>query len=164
MMFHSTGAAAVAFPVGALCSLAASFVLVSRLERVAGRIRLSEAMLGLVVALAADAPEITSAVTASAHGQTGIGAGVVLGSNVFNLAALLGLGAIVARRIRLHRKVVILDGAAATWVALVSVSSSRQDCPQVSAWPWSSSSSCPTSSSPRRLRPRCAASDYKLAR
>jgi cation:H+ antiporter len=120
-MFHSTGSAAVAFPVGAVCSLGASFVLVTRLERLAGRVRLSEAMLGLVVALAADSPEITSAVTASAHGQTGIGAGVVLGSNVFNLAALLGLGAIVARRIRLHRKVVILDGAAATWVGLVTV-------------------------------------------
>jgi cation:H+ antiporter len=120
-MIHSTASAAVAFPVGAVCSLGASFVLVTRLERLAGRVRLSEAMLGLVVALAADAPEITSAVTASAHGQTGIGAGVVLGSNVFNLAALLGLGAIVAGRIGLHRKVVILDGAAAIWVALVSV-------------------------------------------
>ena len=70
------------------------------LERLAGRVRLSEAMLGLVIALAADSPEITSGVTASVHGQTDIGAGVVLGSNVFNLAALLGLGAIVARRIK----------------------------------------------------------------
>ncbi len=120
-MLDSTASAAVAFAVAALCSLGASFLLVSRLERLAGRIQLSEAMLGLVVALAADSPEITSAVTASVHGQTGIGAGVVLGSNVFNLAALLGLGAIVARRISLHRKVVILDGTTATWIALVTV-------------------------------------------
>ncbi len=120
-MFDSTTSAAVAFVVGAFCSLGASFLLVSRLESMASRIRLSEAMLGLIVALAADSPEITSAITASAHGQTGIGTGVVLGSNVFNLAALLGLGAIVARRISLHRRVVILDGATATWVALVSV-------------------------------------------
>ena len=40
---------------------------------------------------------------------------------MFNLAALLGLGAIVARRIHLHRRVVVLDGVAAVWVALVSV-------------------------------------------
>ena len=121
MMLDSTVSAAVAFTLGAVCSLGASFLLVSRLERLAGRIRLSEAMLGLVVALAADSPEITSAVAASLHGQTSIGAGVVLGSNVFNLAALLGLGAIVARRISLHRKVVTFDGVTATWVAVVTV-------------------------------------------
>jgi cation:H+ antiporter len=50
-----------------------------------------------------------------------IGAGVVLGSNVFNLAALLGLGAVVAGRIGLHRRVVVLTGTAAVWVAVVSV-------------------------------------------
>lgn len=112
--------AALAFPAAAVIALGASFVLVLRLERLAARFGLSEAALGLVVALAADSPEITSAITASAHGQTSIGAGVVLGSNVFNLAALFGLGAIVARRIRLHRRVVVLDGAAAVWVALVT--------------------------------------------
>ena len=55
-----------------------------------------EAWLGLVAALAADAPEITSAVTALTRGQASIGAGVVIGSNVFNLAALLGLAAVAA--------------------------------------------------------------------
>jgi cation:H+ antiporter len=80
---------------------------------------MSEALLGMVAALAADAPEITSAVTALAHGQAAVGAGVVVGSNVFNLAALLGLGAVVAGRIRLHRKVVWLSGTVALWVALV---------------------------------------------
>ena len=120
-MQGSTVSALFVFPLGAVFSLGASALLVSRLERVAGHFGLSEAMLGLVVALAADSPEITSAVSASSHGQTGIGTGVVLGSNVFNLAALLGLGAIVAGRVNLHRKVVALDGATATWVALVSV-------------------------------------------
>ena len=71
-------------------SLAASWLLVSRLERLAERAGLSEAWLGLVAALAAHAPEITSAVTALARGQASVGAGVVIGSNVFNLAALLG--------------------------------------------------------------------------
>jgi cation:H+ antiporter len=94
--------------------------LVSRLERLASRWHLSEAMLGLLVALAADAPEISSAVTASVRGQHAIGAGVVLGSNVFNLAALLGLGAIVARRIELHRRVVVFEGVPALWIAVVS--------------------------------------------
>lgn len=110
-----------AFPAAAVIALAASFLLASRLERLAARLHLSEGALGLVVAVAADSPEITSAITASAHGHRGIGAGVVLGSNVFNIAALLGLGAIVAGRIDLHRRVVVLEGFVAVWVALIAV-------------------------------------------
>lgn len=82
---------------------------------------MSEALLGMLAALAADAPEITSAVVALTHGQAAVGAGVVVGSNVFNLAALLGLGALVAGRIVLHRRVVLLSGTVAVWVALVCV-------------------------------------------
>jgi cation:H+ antiporter len=105
------------FLAGAIASLITSFVLVARLERVGERLGLSEALLGLVAALAADAPEITAAVTAVADHEQRVGAGVIIGSNVFNLAALLGLGAVVAGRIGLHRKVVVLGGAVAIWVA-----------------------------------------------
>ena len=42
-------------------------MLVARLERVGARLGLSEALLGLLAALAADTPEITSAVTALTH-------------------------------------------------------------------------------------------------
>jgi len=114
-------AAGIVFLVSAAASLAASWLLVSRLEALAGRAGLSEGMLGLVAALAADAPEITAAVSALAHHQTHVGAGVTLGSNVFNLAALLGLGAAVAGWIGLHRKVIVLGGVVALWVAAVSV-------------------------------------------
>jgi cation:H+ antiporter len=107
------------FVLGATVSLAMSWVLVTRLERVGERFGLSEALLGMVAALAADAPEITASITALAHQQRAVGAGVVIGSNVFNLAALLGLGAVVAGGIRLHRRVVLLGGAIAMWVALV---------------------------------------------
>lgn len=108
-----------AFLAGALVSLVTSWVLVTRLERVGERLGLSEALLGIVAALAADAPEITSAVSAMAGHQQRLGAGVVIGSNVFNLAALLGFGAVVAGRIRLHRKVVVLGGVVAVCVAVV---------------------------------------------
>jgi cation:H+ antiporter len=107
----------VLFVLGVAVSLAGSWLLVSRLERLGARIGLSEGLLGLVAALAADAPEITSAVTALSHGQASVGAGVVIGSNVFNLAALLGLGAVVAGRIALHRRVVWLSGTVAVFVA-----------------------------------------------
>jgi cation:H+ antiporter len=111
--------AVAAFVAGALVSLATSWLLVSRLERVGERLGLSEALLGMVAALAADAPEVTAAVAAVASHQQRVGAGVVIGSNVFNLAALLGLGAVVAGRIGLHRKVVILGGTAAIAMAVL---------------------------------------------
>ncbi len=109
--------AAAAFLAGAMISLATSWLLVSRLERVGERLGLSEALLGLVAALAADAPEVTAAITAMAGRQQRLGTGVVIGSNVFNLAALLGLGAVVAGRIGLHRRVVVLGGTVAMCVA-----------------------------------------------
>ena len=114
-----TAAWLLLFVAGVVVSLSASWLLVSRLERLGERAGLSEAWLGLVAALAADAPEITSAVTALARGQSSIGAGVVIGSNVFNLAALLGLSAVVAGRIAFHRRVVLLGGVPGVWVAVV---------------------------------------------
>ena len=102
-------------------SLWASAVLVARLERICAWLGLSAALLGLVAALAADAPEITSAVTALARGQQQIGTGVILGSNVFNLAALIGLGAVTAGGIALHRRSVLLEGGVALWMAAVTL-------------------------------------------
>ena len=108
---------AALFVAGAAVSLATSYVLVTRLERIGERLGLSEALLGVLAALAADAPEITSAVAALTSHQSKIGAGVIIGSNVFNLAALLGLGAVVAGGIALHRRVVLLGGLVAIWIA-----------------------------------------------
>jgi cation:H+ antiporter len=109
----------VLFGLGVVVSLAASWLLVSRLERLGERAGFSEAWLGLVAAPAADAPEITSAVTALSRGQAAVGAGVVIGSDVFNLAALLGLAAVVAGWIGFHRRVVVLAGVPAVWIAAV---------------------------------------------
>jgi cation:H+ antiporter len=109
----------LAFVAGAVVSLATSWLLVTRLERVGERFGLSEALLGVVAALAADAPEISASVTAVIHHQPTVGAGVVIGSNVFNLAALIGLGAVVAGRIGLHRRVVVLSGAIALLISMI---------------------------------------------
>ena len=109
------------FVLGAVVSLAASALLISRLERVGERLGLSEALLGLLAALAADDPEITSSVAAIAGGHGTVGIGVTLGSNVFNLAALLGLSAVIAGRIGFHRRAIILEGGVGLWIALLSV-------------------------------------------
>ncbi len=117
----SDGVLLAVFLLAAAVSLFTSWVLVSRLERVGARFGLSEALLGMLAALAADAPEITSAATALAGHHTRIGAGVVIGSNVFNLAALLGLSAVVAGRVALHRRVILMEGTVAVVVALICV-------------------------------------------
>jgi cation:H+ antiporter len=109
------------FALSAFVSLAASVLLVSRLERVGERLGVSEALLGLIAALAADGPEITSSVTAIAGGHGTVGIGVTLGSNVFNLAALLGLSAVVAGRIAFHRREIVLEGGVALWMAGLSL-------------------------------------------
>jgi len=109
----------IIFLAGAAISLGASYVLVTRLERIGERLGLSEGLLGVLAALAGDAPEITAAVAALTMHQSKVGAGVIIGSNVFNLAALLGLGAVVAGRIALHRRVVLLGGVVGAWMAVV---------------------------------------------
>ncbi len=109
--------AVTVFGVSALVSLGASWMLVSRIEGMGDRLGVTEAMLGLIAALAADAPEITSAVTALIGHQHDVGVGVIVGSNVFNLAALIGLGAVVAGGVALHRRVVLLTGAVSLWIA-----------------------------------------------
>lgn len=117
----STSLRIVVFVAGVAVSLGASWVLVQRLERVGKRFGFSEALLGMVAALAADAPEITTAITALLDHDRRIGAGVVLGSNAFNLAALLGLSALIAGAIALHRRVVVMNGAVALWTAAMTL-------------------------------------------
>jgi len=109
------------FVLAAAVSIGSSWVLVARLERVGARLGLSEALLGMLAALAADAPEITAAVTALIRHDQRIGAGVVIGSNVFNLAALLGLAGVVAGRVALHRRVIELAGVIALWICAVTL-------------------------------------------
>ncbi len=117
----SDGLLLAAFVAATAVSLGASWVLVVRLERVGAALGLSEALLGMLAALAGDAPEITAAVTALSGHHARIGAGIVIGSNVFNLAALLGVAALLAGEIALHRSVILLEGAVAVWIASVCV-------------------------------------------
>ena len=116
-----TPVAALVFLACAASALAASAVLIVRLERIGARLAVTEAVLGLLAALAADMPEISTAVTALVRGQNEVGIGVILGSNVAKLAMLLGLASVVARRIPLDRRVVLLEALVGVGVAAVTV-------------------------------------------
>jgi cation:H+ antiporter len=114
---------AVDFPVfvlAAAASLGASGILVVRLERIAKRYGLTETALGLLAALAADAPEISSSVTALIHHDQGVGVGIVVGSNLFNLATLLGLASVLASPLVLGRALTLVEGIPAVALAVIS--------------------------------------------
>jgi cation:H+ antiporter len=100
-------------------TVASSVVLARELDRIGQRFGFSEALLGMVTALGADAPEIASAVAAVVAGHEDTGVGVVVGSNVFNLAALLGVSALIAGRVRIHRHGLLLNGGVAIVVAMI---------------------------------------------
>ncbi|MDQ6831598.1 MAG: hypothetical protein M3081_22270 [Gemmatimonadota bacterium] len=97
-------------------SVGGSFVLASGVDRIGARLGLAAGLFGVVTAFAANAPELSAAVTALVAGHPDVGLGVVFGSNVFNLAALLGLSAVAAGGVWIGHRRLLLDGAVATLV------------------------------------------------
>src|SRR6478736_6316092 len=112
-----TPAAAIpVFLVSVALMLGASAVFARRLDQTGLRLGMPEALLGLLTALAADAPEIASAITALVEHQKAVAVGVVVGSNAFNLAAMLGLSAIVASRVRARHEALELEAFVGIWL------------------------------------------------
>ncbi len=97
--------AVVLFLVSLVIGTMASAVLSHRLDQVGTSLGLSEGLLGLVTALAS--------------GQHDLGKSVILGSNIFNLASLLGLGALLAGRIVCSTETLLLNAGVSLWVTLV---------------------------------------------
>ncbi|HEY5037320.1 MAG TPA: hypothetical protein VII74_09340 [Chthoniobacterales bacterium] len=97
-----------------------SFVLTVALERIGAQLQLAEGLLGILAALGADAPEISSSITALAAGHHDLGVGVVVGSNIFNLGALLGVSALVAGFVRIGTAGALLNGAVSLLVTAVA--------------------------------------------
>jgi cation:H+ antiporter len=115
----SVGVAVLVFLACLIATLVSSEVLVRGLTVLGAKLTLTEGFLGMLTALGADAPEIASAVAALLAGAADLGRGVVLGSNLFNLAMLLGLSAVLAGQVRIRRQGLLLDGAVALCTLLV---------------------------------------------
>ncbi|HEY3766177.1 MAG TPA: hypothetical protein VGL44_13555 [Gaiellales bacterium] len=116
----STPIALLLFCTSLAATLAASALFARRLDRLGGRLGIHEAVLGLLTALAADAPELSSGMTAMVRGERGVGVGVLLGSNVFNIAAMVGVSALLAGSVRLDRPALALEGASALVAAAIA--------------------------------------------
>ena len=90
--------ALIVFISSLLLSAISSAVMARRLDQTTAWLRFPEGLVGLVTALGADTPEISSALTGIMSGNHELGLGVIIGSNIFNLAALLGVSAIISGR------------------------------------------------------------------
>jgi cation:H+ antiporter len=117
-----TPAAAIpVFLVSIGVMLAASAVFARRLDHIGLRLGFPEALLGLLTALAADAPEVSSAIAALVQHEHAVAVGVVVGSNAFNLAAMLGLSAVVAARVRGRHEALELEAFVGLWLLAVTL-------------------------------------------
>jgi len=78
--------------VGALCLLASSKILVWGAVSIAQAMGISDLVIGLtIVALGTSLPELAASVMSALKGEHDIAIGNVIGSNIFNLLAVLGL-------------------------------------------------------------------------
>jgi cation:H+ antiporter len=101
-------------------TLAAARLFARRLDRLGVRFGFPEALIGLLTAVAADGPEISSALFALFKGAHDVGVGVLVGSNGFNLAAMIGLSALVTGNVRLSRETLIFEGAVGLMITLLA--------------------------------------------
>lgn len=109
----SIGIALLVFFMCLCATLISSEALVRGLTVLGAKLHWTDGFLGLLTALGADSPEIAAAIAALFAGAADLGQGVVLGSNLFNLAMLLGLSAVLAGRVRIRRQGLTLDGTVA---------------------------------------------------
>jgi cation:H+ antiporter len=92
-------------------TLGAARVFARRLDRLGVAFGFPEALLGLLTALAADGPEISSALIALAKGDHSVSVGVVLGASTLNLATMIGLSALLTGAVVLSRSTLAIEGA-----------------------------------------------------
>ena len=89
-------------------TLAAAATFARRLDRLGAKYGLPEVWIGLLTALAADGPEVSSALVALIKGAHDASVGVIVGSNTFNLAAMIGVSALLAGCVQVARNTLLL--------------------------------------------------------
>lgn len=83
--------------VGLACLIGGSNLFVDGATAVATKLGVSEAVIGLtIVAGGTSLPELATSVVSARKGNSGIAIGNVLGSNVFNVLAILGLTGVIS--------------------------------------------------------------------
>jgi cation:H+ antiporter len=109
----------VLFALSLLVTLWAARTFARHLDELGVHLGLPEAFIGLLTALAADGPEIASSLTALIKGAGGVSLGVVVGSNLFNLAAMVGVSALLVGTVWLRREALMLEGSITLVASLI---------------------------------------------
>jgi cation:H+ antiporter len=93
-----------------------------RLDRLGAKFGLPEVLIGLLTAIAADGPEVSAALVALFKGSHEASVGVIVGSNAFNLAAMVGISALLVGQVRVRRETLILEGTVGLAVTATVIS------------------------------------------
>jgi cation:H+ antiporter len=108
------------FLVSLAVTLLAARFFAQRLDSIGTRFGLPEAMIGLLTAVAADGPEISSAMVALIKGAHTTSVGVLVGSNAFNLAAMIGVSALLTGCVALSRRDLAPEGALCAAITVIA--------------------------------------------
>lgn len=86
----------VVFVLSLVIALGASAWFTRRLEVLSDHFRFSPGLLSLLGALGANIPNYVASLTAAISGQVGAGIGIIIGSNIYNIAIILGISTFAA--------------------------------------------------------------------
>lgn len=85
-------------------------IFVDNIVEIGGALGISQIILGVTAsAIGTSLPEFGSAVVASLSGSTDLGVGTVIGSNIWNIAGILGISAAVAGMIQTNKEGLMRD-------------------------------------------------------
>ncbi len=108
------------FIVGMAALIGGAELLIRESERIALHFGISEFVIGAtLIALGTSLPEMAASVTASLKGQSQMAVANVLGSNIMNIALVLGAVFLIARRITPDRDLFAKDSAWLLFPAIV---------------------------------------------
>jgi cation:H+ antiporter len=90
------------FIVSLAFALGASAWFTTRLERICDLFDLSPSLLSLLGALGANIPNYVASIVAIASGSITVGLGIIVGSNIYNIAIILSLATLLATKHSIH--------------------------------------------------------------
>ncbi len=106
------------FVIALLLAVGASAWFTRRLETISDLFDLSAGLLSLLGALGANIPNYVASLAAAASGQFMVGLGIILGSNIYNIAIILGISTFASKA----QHGIALTGTAAKEVRVVATS------------------------------------------
>lgn len=96
--------------------------LVESSEKIAFALNISPFIIGVsIVAIGTSLPELASSLAATLKGETEVVAANVIGSNIFNILFIVGLSAVVAKRLIVQRSLIDLDAPLLTTSTFLAI-------------------------------------------